>query len=651
MNAEFLRFYEQELAILYEQAEGFAEEFPGIAERLGGLTREKTDPGIAGLLEGCAFMAARVQLKLHSEFSNFTTELLERLLPDYLAPTPSTMLVEARPDFADKNLVEGKFFATGSLVDSVYVEAERRVSCRFRLASAIQLIPLRIVEAEYLTSPAALQALGLEVHRGTLAGLKLTIRRFVHDPDTAVPGSPKVNEAAPLSELRVDALPVYITGAGGDGVALYEQLFSQLKAISIRSLDGFGNPRFTRLDIAAIEQIGFDDAPLFGDDDRMPQGLALLRGFFAFPTAYLGFRLVGLHRVLSRLDVEKADILFEFSEANASLAPRLGPANFRLNAAPAVNLFEMTCGRIRLKADRHEYQVVPDTSRWIDYEAYGVVKVEAVFPGERSKVPVYPLYAAPPEAVQQGKAHYYSVRRLPRLRTERERRFGLRTGYLGGELYLTLNEPADVDSPVRARELSVRALCTNRHLTDQLPTGAVGAELQLVDDTSISLDCIAGPTPPRESIATQQRRNGRDGGSGSVLWRLVNVLNFNHHGLSRRARGGNAGALREILSLFADMNDLATDQRLRGIVDMQARSVSRRLRQPDGFNVARGVEVTVTFDENAFEGAGIMLLGAVLDRFFADYSSINSFTETVIASRQRGTIKRWPPRSGTGPVL
>ena len=57
------------------------------------------------------------------------------------------------------------------------------------------------------------------------------------------------------------------------------------------------------------------------------------------------------------------------------------------------------------------------------------------------------------------------------------------------------------------------------------------------------------------------------------------------------------------------------------------------------------------FDEKAFEGVGIFLLGAILDQFFAEYTSLNSFTETVIESKQRGLIKRWPPRVGAGQVL
>ena len=57
------------------------------------------------------------------------------------------------------------------------------------------------------------------------------------------------------------------------------------------------------------------------------------------------------------------------------------------------------------------------------------------------------------------------------------------------------------------------------------------------------------------------------------------------------------------------------------------------------------------FDERAFEGNGIMVLGAVLDRFFAEYTSVNSFTETVIESQQRGLVKRWPPRVGNRVTL
>src|SRR6266545_3517943 len=107
MDREFLDLYNRELRLLYESAKEFAEEYPGVAERLGGLTAERVDPMIGGLLEGAAFLAARVQLKIKHEFPEFTSNLLEQLVPHYLAPVPSAMLVRVDPPYAEPNLKDG----------------------------------------------------------------------------------------------------------------------------------------------------------------------------------------------------------------------------------------------------------------------------------------------------------------------------------------------------------------------------------------------------------------------------------------------------------------------------------------------------------------------------------------------------------------
>jgi len=73
--------------------------------------------------------------------------------------------------------------------------------------------------------------------------------------------------------------------------------------------------------------------------------------------------------------------------------------------------------------------------------------------------------------------------------------------------------------------------------------------------------------------------------------------------------------------------------------------------RPGPITFARGLEITVTFDETAFEGTGVFILGAVLEQFFAKYVSLNSFTETVIKTQQRGEIIRWPPMMGKRPII
>jgi type VI secretion system protein ImpG len=79
--------------------------------------------------------------------------------------------------------------------------------------------------------------------------------------------------------------------------------------------------------------------------------------------------------------------------------------------------------------------------------------------------------------------------------------------------------------------------------------------------------------------------------------------------------------------------------------------VVRTIRRAGGYHAARGTEVTLHFDERAFEGSGVFLLGAVLDRFMAEYASVNSFTQVVIETDQRGIVKTWPARTGQGPLL
>ena len=51
MNREFLDMYNRELGLLQEQARAFAGEFPGIAERLGGLLEDRSDPMIFDLTQ------------------------------------------------------------------------------------------------------------------------------------------------------------------------------------------------------------------------------------------------------------------------------------------------------------------------------------------------------------------------------------------------------------------------------------------------------------------------------------------------------------------------------------------------------------------------------------------------------------------------
>ena len=89
MDPRLLRYYDQELRHVREMGAEFAAQFPKVAARLGMHGIEVADPYVERLLEGFAFLAARVQLKLDAEFPRFTQRMLEIVYPQFLAPTPA----------------------------------------------------------------------------------------------------------------------------------------------------------------------------------------------------------------------------------------------------------------------------------------------------------------------------------------------------------------------------------------------------------------------------------------------------------------------------------------------------------------------------------------------------------------------------------
>ncbi|QGM47278.1 type VI secretion system baseplate subunit TssF [Methylocystis heyeri] len=648
MNREFLDLYNRELDLLYDHAREFAEEYPGIAGRLGGLTREAMDPSIMGLLEGSAFLASRVQLKLKHEFPEFINNLLEQLVPNFLAPTPAMTLVKVRPPAGDPSLREGRGIPRGAVLDAVYAENERKVACRYKLSAPIRLWPFEITEAEYFSSAAPLQALGLKASSEVAAGLKLTLE--MRD----APGAAEAGRGAPeswFSACAIKNLPIHLLGAESDAIALYEQIFAHCVGAWLRCADEFGDPVVSALDKSAITQIGFDEGEaLLPGDDRVFRGFELLREYFVFPRKFMAFDLGGLESAKEAMKAKTVSVILAFDEINASLAAAVQPRMFSLYTAPAVNLFEMTTDRVQLRKSEHEYLVVPDRSKPIDFEPHRILDVYAHLQGGGEKIAVRPLYSAQPGSAH-SKDYYYTIRRLPRRRSQEEKKRGFAENYLGSDVYLSIGEATSLNDDAPISELSVRALCSNRHLPEHLPWGAGSSDFRFADDVSLDVMSVAAPSPPREPIVSQMRSRTETAHTGIVAWRLLNMLNLNFLGLVERGAGKNAAALREILATFADFSDSSVERRLRGVRSVESKQVVRRLRRASGVGAASGIEVTVALDDKAFEGSGVFLLGAILDRFLSEYASLNNFTQLVVRTTERGVIMRWPPRIGSRRLL
>src|SRR6516164_6919038 len=201
MDERLLAYYNSELRHVREMAGEFAREFPKVAGRLA-LDRDAKevcpDPYVERLLEGFAFLAARVHLKLDAEFPRFTQGLLETVFPDYQCPLPSMAIVKIEPEEAEGALAQGFVIKRGTLMRSHLGRGER-TACTFTTAHDVRLLPLAITEARYFIRDLA--ELNLPRDLGARAAFRIRLRKTIPEPFKTIQADPLVFHIRGADEL------------------------------------------------------------------------------------------------------------------------------------------------------------------------------------------------------------------------------------------------------------------------------------------------------------------------------------------------------------------------------------------------------------------------------------------------------------------
>jgi type VI secretion system protein ImpG len=309
-------------------------------------------------------------------------------------------------------------------------------------------------------------------------------------------------------------------------------------------------------------------------------------------------------------------------------------SSFDLFCSPVVNLFPHRADRILVSNRFSEFHVVPDRTRPLDFEVFSVEGVTGYDAQAGQEQQFKPFYLAKDADPNSGA--YFTVNRLPRVLTAKEKLFGATSSYTGTEVYLSIVDAMCAPYNPSIDQLGVQVMCTNRHLPSFMALGIGDTDFSLLLNAPVkSVRCIHGPTPPRTPLA-----------DGARSWRMISHLSLNYLSLLDAPGGEGAVALHDLLRLYADPADAYSKKQIAGVHSAQAAPIVRRVDTPGSIGFARGLEVSVLIDEDAFQGSGMFLLGSVLEQFFARYVSLNSFTETVIRSKQRGDIIRWKPQVG-----
>jgi type VI secretion system protein ImpG len=622
MDPRLLRYYNQELQHVRDMGAEFARDFPKIASRLGVEGLECADPYVERLLEGFAFLAARVQLKIDAEFPRFTQHLLEMVYPRYLAPVPSMAVVQLQPDLREPVLAGGVVVPRDAAMHSM-VGRDTSVSCEFRLANAVTLWPLELTEAKVLEGAAALGAIGVRPGSAARSALRLGFR---------------CTAGVQVGQLALDALPLYLVGADSLPAELYALLMGNGTQVLVRA-PGAGVA--ATLGREAIERMGYDDdEALLPPARRQFSGYRLLQEYFAFPQRFLFVRLAGLRRGLQQIAGDRFELVVLFDQSAQSLESTVGIDNFRMFCGAAINLFARTADRIHIEPGLPEYHLVVDRTRPMDYEVYDVSEVQGFGDHSEPHRQFRPFYACTETTWHNREQAYFSLRREARRLSSKQRVSGARASYIGSEVFLSLVDSDDAPFHSNLRQLAAITLCTNRDLPLNIPISKTATDFMLESAAPVeSVRCVAGLSRPRPSFA-----------HGEASWRLISHLSLNYLSVID-APGDGASALREMLGLYADANDPSAQRQIEGLRSVASKSIVGRVPVAGPIAYGRGTEVTLTMEDAAFQGSSSFMLAAVLEQFFARLASINSFCKTVLRSAERGEVARWPARLGNRPTL
>jgi type VI secretion system protein ImpG len=601
MRDELLTYYERELSYLRRLGVEFAAKYPKVAGRLGLEAEGSQDPHVERLLEGVAFLTARVRRKIDDDLPEVSASLLGILYPHYLAPVPSMAVVQFHLDPDQGKLTSGYEVPRDTVLTTRPVHGVR---CRYRTAFPVHLWPLELVDAALehplATAPAA-------------AARDFRARSLVRLRFRLLP-------EASFAAVRPARLRVHLHGESALTAGLYEMLSAGPCQTELHAPGGTRPPLVLPPD--AITPAGF--AP---DETMLPvprhsfPGYALLEEYFCFPQKFLFLDLAGLDRAAA-VGADREVELRIFSARAPRFDQAVQPTTFRLGCTPVANLFPKLAEPIQVDHTRHEYLVVPDVHGPEAHEVYAVESVVGVGGDGPSPQAYRPFYA-----LRHG-----SDLDAPDLFWHAVRREALDGAT---DVWLSLLDGRLRPSSPPVETLSLQITCTNRDLPAQLAfSGTVGGDLDSEHVAPfVRVQCLNKPTPAR------RREVGR-----GAHWRLVSHLALNYLSLVE----GGREALQGILELYDAADTAATRRQIAGIRDVRSARVVRNV----GGAFCRGLRVTIDFDREHFVGTSPILLATVLDRFLGLYAALNSFTQLVARTPpDEEPLHAWPARAGAQILL
>ncbi|SIQ95841.1 type VI secretion system baseplate subunit TssF [Marinobacterium stanieri] len=603
MSNVLIDYYQRELNYLKRRGEAFAEEFPKVAARLQLTDDQARDPHVERIIQGIAFLNARVRKKLDDEFPQLCQTLMDVIYPHFLRPLPSYSIISFEPD---KDLSTLASIPAG---EDVHADVDEQYTCRFKTVYDAQVLPLKLESARLQSYPVDAPTPGQTSELESA----LKLRLVAINPDVEL-------ETTGISRLRF-----FIKGNRHYSFALYELIHNHALTVGVADNQYDANAVF--MDASnAIQQVGFSEHEgIFDYPEQSFLGYRLLTEYFNYTDKFLFFDIELDDAAQAKLNGQAFDVFLYFNKSLPDIEATVDAGNFVLNATPLLNLYEQFAEPTRLTHQEYEYPVIADARHPDSVEVYSIDSVSVS--ADQSQIetvrPFFGIHGW--DVSQQSCASWHSRRE------ERD------TGNTRSQVFLSLINSDELMAQQEEAVVLTRLKCFNGNLPKRLSQTWSQPPLVLSSGSS-----AVGKILMETSFSDVVRPQLGD----DTYWNLLSHLNLNYVSLSADEAG--TLVLRKMLSLYNSSRSRENANAADAVrVSRVAPSTMRMVDERGIPFFCRGSRVSLGIDSTRFSGNSPFLFASVLERFLGLYTHVNAFIQlSVELDGEETPLKVWPARAG-----
>lgn len=590
----FSEYYQRECAYLLEVGHEFGKRHSD-ASRL--VSRSK-NPYAERILEGVAFLTAKINERIDNGFSEAVEPILEMVAPHFLAPVPSCSVLAFEPALSSSRAA--KILVQGTQVASAPNREKERPACVFRTTRPTTLLPLKIRGANY------------ELQRDNSA--RLTIDLETH-------------EAGRIALQKAGRVELFVNGGPLLASTLLLALDQHCTRVSLCETQDSGQVQRKSLGRNPLRLSGFDSERqvLPWSQGSCLRSHRMIAEYAILPEAFHFFELSGFEALT--IEKDRFSLEFEF-ESPPEITGNILETTFRLHCAPIVNLFEVASDPVRISALSSSRVIRAQGLGPHDMEVFDVHSVQAQPDGGGPSEEVEPYFRFGQRSrASEDKPNYALLRRASPV-----------DGGLDTTMQFCNWTPENWRRGGATRIVSMELRCTNRHHPRALGIGEICHQPKRGRKVPCSFRNLVAPTVPV-----------RIGTRSQLQWRLAAVMSL------RRSNLQDAKQLAALLELYQELGMLSSRTGAQSSFAQAISSLSARpMVTPVQGEVWSGVQLELELDVGELELGPAYILARLLNEVFAADVALNSFVQLKVrcTKASSGVLTSWSfPRRFASRIL